>query len=42
MSETKVDIQVKVTYEDGRTPVAQVKLELFDRNNIVLKPAFHR
>src|SRR5208283_3806011 len=39
-SDFQVDIQVKVTYEDGRTPAAQIKLELLDRNDIVRKLLF--
>ena len=34
MTDNQVDIQVKVTYEDGRTPVPQVKLELLDNNGV--------
>ena len=33
-TDNQVDIQVKVTYEDGRTPVPQVKLELLDNNGV--------
>ena len=34
MTDNQVDIQVKVTYEDGRTPVPLVKLELLDNNGV--------
>ena len=34
MSDNQVDIQVKVTYEDGHTPVPQVKLELLDNHGV--------
>jgi len=34
INDNQVAIQVKVTYEDGRTPVPQVKLELLDRNGV--------
>jgi len=40
MTENQVDIQVKVTYEDGRTPVPQVKLELLDHNGVPQKLLF--
>ncbi len=34
MTDNQVDIQVKLTYDDGRTPVPQAKLELLDRNGV--------
>ena len=34
ITDNQVDIQVKVTYEDGRTPVPLVKVELLDRNEV--------
>jgi Tfp pilus assembly protein PilF len=40
MTDNQVDIQVKVTQEDGRTPVPQVKLELLDNNGVVQKLLF--
>lgn len=40
MTDNQIDIQVKVTYEDGRTPVPQVKLELLDNNGIPQKLLF--
>ena len=40
MTDSQVDIQVKVTYDDGRTPVPQAKLELVDNNGVVQKLLF--
>ena len=34
MTDNQVDIQVKLTYDDGHTPVPQAKLELLDRNGV--------
>jgi Tfp pilus assembly protein PilF len=39
-TENQVDIQVKVTYEDGRTPVPQLKLELLNFNSLPLIQLF--
>src|SRR5664279_1536620 len=35
MTDNQVDIQVKLTYDDGRTPVPLAKLELLDNNGVV-------